>query len=606
MICSAALAGVFFIAPFAGAQGDVRAYWYDRIDISAEMHADTTVSITERQTFVYEGEYHKGWRSIPLEKIGRITDILVIDGETGAPLSYSSRTLEKTDPASWGKFTFHEENGAMNIEWYYDLRDTSHLWTIAYTVHGGMSFFDDHDEFYWNLFTDYEVPVNEVSAIVTLPSSVSDIATLSHSFYSSALRDRGQDLVSGVRDNQTFFFTGANIAPRQALTIAVGWPKGIVHEREYWFDALIGMWAYLLSGIIVAGTILWAAAYWYIKERMKKGRGTIIPQYEPPEHMRPAVLDMLLHERITKRAWPAIIVDLAVRGHLIIRAENPTALERVTYKFLPVIPQNFLFGKGQYRIEKNPRAEERGLAGYERELIGLLFSLPVSKGAGYFSTRESAKDRSTGLYMQKGLKNIERSLQAETDLTTKAFEIPLMQERKFDIIKTFAIGFIFLFVILMFRGVIPSFLFRGDVAILGSILLSVLVIYYFLRYEARLNEKGHVMREDILGFKWYLETAERYRMQNLTPDIFEKYLPYAMIFGVEKKWTRAFESVSIPAPSWYGGTVGGGFSNGRVFLPSAFASSFSASFASAFSNNGASGGGGGAGGGGGGGGGGAS
>ena len=101
-------------------------------------------------------------------------------------------------------------------------------------------------------------------------------------------------------------------------------------------------------------------------------------------------------------------------------------------------------------------------------------------------------------------------------------------------------------------------------------------------------------------------------MQNLKPEFFEKYLPYAMIFGVEKKWAKAFEAMHMPSPSWYAGSahVGAGFSlnSASSFSPLAFSNSFSSSFTSAFSSSGAggaSGGGGGAGGGGGGGGGGA-
>ncbi|MBA3550959.1 DUF2207 domain-containing protein, partial [Patescibacteria group bacterium] len=108
--------------------------------------------------------------------------------------------------------------------------------------------------------------------------------------------------------------------------------------------------------------------------------------------------------------------------------------------------------------------------------------------------------------------------------------------------------------------------------------------------------------------KLYLQTAERHRVQNLTPDLFEKFLPYAMIYGIEKKWAKAFESLTMQPPNWYAGPTytsfagtGGGSSG---FSASAFSSSFSTSFVSAFatsSGTGGSGGGGSAGGGGGGG-----
>ena len=41
------------------------------------------------------------------------------------------------------------------------------------------------------------------------------------------------------------------------------------------------------------------------------------------------------------------------------------------------------------------------------------------------------------------------------------------------------------------------------------------------------------------------------RLQNLTPELFERYLPYAMIFGIEKKWAKAFEAMHLSPPQWY-------------------------------------------------------
>ena len=37
------------------------------------------------------------------------------------------------------------------------------------------------------------------------------------------------------------------------------------------------------------------------------------------------------------------------------------------------------------------------------------------------------------------------------------------------------------------------------------------------------------------------------------PEMFDKYLPFAMAFGVEKKWARAFEGIYTQAPTWYVG-----------------------------------------------------
>ena len=101
---------------------------------------------------------------------------------------------------------------------------------------------------------------------------------------------------------------------------------------------------------------------------------------------------------------------------------------------------------------------------------------------------------------------------------------------------------------------------------LSALIASFAVAYGIIRLiapsEARLSQEGRELREEWLGFKLYMETAERYRLQNLTPDLFEKFLPYTMIFGIEKKWAKAFEGMQIAPPLWYHGAALAGTMNG--------------------------------------------
>jgi hypothetical protein len=55
--------------------------------------------------------------------------------------------------------------------------------------------------------------------------------------------------------------------------------------------------------------------------------------------------------------------------------------------------------------------------------------------------------------------------------------------------------------------------------------------------------------------------VEKDRIERLerTPELFEKYLPYAMALGVEGKWTDSFVGVTVPPPQWYQRKYGGNF-----------------------------------------------
>lgn len=67
------------------------------------------------------------------------------------------------------------------------------------------------------------------------------------------------------------------------------------------------------------------------------------------------------------------------------------------------------------------------------------------------------------------------------------------------------------------------------------------------------TEKGARAREWALGFKEFLQQVEedRFRRMITSPQVFERYLPYAMVFGVEERWARAFEGLCTEAPQWY-------------------------------------------------------
>jgi uncharacterized membrane protein YgcG len=142
------------------------------------------------------------------------------------------------------------------------------------------------------------------------------------------------------------------------------------------------------------------------------------------------------------------------------------------------------------------------------------------------------------------------------------------------------------------------------------------------------TEVGVRAHDDLLGLKDYIKLAEADRIKFLqspegaeklpvaeqfdpkTPEakvkLFEKLLPYAMLFGLEKDWAKQFEGIYNTAPGWYQGGNWTAFNTGYLIgslddFNTASSMSFaspSSSSGSGFSGGGAGGGGGGGGGGG--------
>ncbi|KND47172.1 MAG: putative membrane protein [Parcubacteria bacterium C7867-004] len=581
----ALLIALLAVVPFSvSAQDGSRFNNYSRFDSTYSVEEDSTVAVTERLEYQFIGTYHQGYRNLSHAGSDAITDISVRDAETGEALTRSFSRLDKTDPESWGKYTTYEEDGATIIEWYYDVSDRKYTWELSYTLHGAVSFYDGHDELYWNVFTELDAPVVAVSALVRLPHPIENPRA---TWY---VIDAHNERIE-YPDNRSFLFTAANFGAHEPATIAAGWQKGLVSHKAYLADWLRINWPYVLSALIALGTILFCILYWYFTERHRSGRGVVIPQYEPPEGLPPAIAELIVNERVSRRTWPATIVDLAVRGYLSIEQEAPTYLE----KLVPVSLRT-----KDYRLTRSKQLPQVP-RGFEALFLDSLMP------DGTFSTRDLRKSPSEQRRVYAKMKLLEKSLLEETDIGTGAYEHSLSKESQMVVGIVVLVSFsIFA---LQFLPSVPNVASYASLVLLFiTTLICAGLITYMVRYEARLNKRGQVLREDWLGFKLYLATAEQYRLQDLPPDRFEKFLPYAMIFGVEKKWARSFEGITLPPPSWYHGAYVGGVASGS-FSPTSFASGFSASFASSFASSGASGssgGGGSAGGGGGGGGGGAS
>ena len=433
----------------------------------------------------------------------------------------------------------------------------------------------------------------------------------------------------------------------------------MVDQGAYWKDFRNQHWALITSALIILFSILIAVLYWYVTEVKGKGRGTIIPEYAPPENLPPAMAEVLIREKLTSKAWPATIVDLAVRGFLDIEEEKaPVVPWALAFIIIPVfLFFFFMFGatmflavwlsipsigrlilvvigavavtkvlmsmfKGEswrdkliskeYRLVKKKEFEDDiSLKDYEKEFLHILFP-----SGDTFSTKEMKSDVVRQRILFKKTQKLKEQLFREIDNIGGLYEVGLSGEKKRSVIFVLLWAVLF-FVVFVGAQPILAVLGFDSALVLATIVVCGVCLFAFFKYEARLSKEGAILREEWLGFKLYLKTAERDRLQNLTPELFEKYLPYAIIFDVEKKWARAFDSLNLPPPNWYYGSavgfVGSGHSagaNSGGFAPSAFSASFASSLSSAFGSagggGGASGGGGGAGGGGGGGGGGAS
>jgi uncharacterized membrane protein YgcG len=633
-----------------------KSYYYPSIATTIHINKDSTIDVTEQQTYSFTGNFHAGERDILLQKISGVTDFSVTDVTTGVPLTESSARLDILTSSSWGKFAVWKNSdlNSQSVEWYFNLQNATHTWAVSYKVHGAIEFDKPYDRLYWNIFSGYDVPVEHADASVVLPEAVPP-ANISETYYRSNSATVPTDASSTQPSyaNDTFIFTADSFAPNEAYTIDVTWPKGIVSEQAFWWDLFYLELPMIVMMTVVLFCLLFLFLWWLFAIKLRERPRNIIPQYEPPDGLLPAVAEVVATEKVTSKGFAATIVDLAVRGWVRIEDDNTPGLSAakvgsiimasvlcliiVSYGglFLSTIIASWSsqtavslfftaiilaviimqavvyvrkgFKKSDYRITAlKDFAADPNLKDYEKQYLSLIFSVGDGKSVSTKSFKKLMGMQAREFY--QAITKLRVAIGAEANKETDAFAV--FHVKKVNPWYFVLAVLIFLYIFSADHG------FGWNWTIAISVIAIALTVWTVVRM-ARRTAQGKILHDEWLGFKLYLEVAEKYQLQNLTPDLFEKYLPYAMVFGIEKKWAKVFEraNIGIEAPSWYGGpagvmAVGAAANTGTAFSATAFSTGFSSSFSSAIASSigggGAGGaGGGGAGGGGGGGGGGA-
>ncbi|MDQ5972226.1 MAG: hypothetical protein QG553_385 [Patescibacteria group bacterium] len=472
------------------------------------------------------------------------------------------------------------------------------VYNISYQLKNPITFYDDHDELYWNVNgNDWSQPFGAVTARIHIPASLNADLKDDQLCYTGLRGSTAQDCTinrSPEAGGTLVTVTADNLDSGQNMSFVLGFnqdtfkPDLAAHRLAILRNVALIM--------LLAGPIIWSAFYIYIRwnrvGRDAKGRGTIVPQYVPPKGLNSLTSDVVLGESLSKKAVSAMMIELAVQKVLIIRETTVKKLGR---------------DKTDYELELRKPLSSLGAS--EQAAAKLFFT------AGTVGEKVALADLKTKLATKYA--NLARSISA--DLTSAGYftNNPVKVTGRYYGAGSglFGVG---LFISLLLTQVSLLFLALGIGLIVGGFLFIV-----FAKAMSARTPKGVEVFEYLQGLKMYMELAEADRLRYLqSPEgvrqwgdpskpvnqlkLFEKLLPYAMIFGIEKGWAKQFEDLYTEAPSWYQGSSRP-FTTGYLIgslgsFNSASTAAFmapSSSGSSGFGGGGFSGGGGGGGGGGG-------
>lgn len=525
------------------------------------------------------------WRSMPITEVS-------VASSTGAPATAEEDVEGGALQVRIGDKDV-EVSGVQSYRLTYTVRG---LTTPGVAPGGG-------DELSWNVIgTEWEVPISNISVTLSGPASVSAVAC------STGATGTQGGCASSAADGTRATATAGVVEPGNSLTLNTEWPTGtfptapLLTERRHLGNtfapspAAIGigvLLAALGAGGLARARRAGADERWVgltpgttpvdgVEVPTTRGRSDapVTVRFTPPDDARPGQIGTLIDGVVHHHDVTATLIDLAVRGHLRIEEVPPDETSSD--------PQDWrLVATG---------AQRRDLLPYEVELLdGVLDAdspLKLSElGSSYATTLAS---------IQKGL---------HSDVTDRGWfrSAPTaLRGRWYGIGVALVLGGVALALAL-------AFTVGWGLVGLGVIAVGIATFFVASKMTAR-TAVGSAVLDQAKGFQLYLETAEANQIKfEEGQDLFSRYLPYAIAFGVAERWAKVFrdlaaQGVRLPEPSWYVGSwTGAAFANASftsqltAFSSQATAAMTSATVASSGGSGFSSGAGGGVGGGGGGG-----
>jgi len=425
--------------------------------------------------------------------------------------------------------SFHTVRSGRDVRTYfgrssYFIDHGEHTYVFRYRVNRMLGFFDEHDELYWNVTgNNWAFPIDKATATVHLEfDAPNDLLMVDG--YTGRLGSTAQEYGRFLDDAGNVYFQADNPLPAaHGLTIVVGWPKGLVDEPT-WIDR-VGWRVKDNRNLLAAITGFLLLLAYYIPVWNTHGKdpaeGVIVTRYEPPKGFSPASLRYIRQMYYDDKVMTAAIVNLAVKGYLEIKKKGEThSLRKLDTATL-----------------KQPMAPG------EKELFDGIF----------------AEDNVVTL------KDINHKVLGKA---RKQHGDSLAEDYRNNYFKTNGLLNLPAIAIVIGSLLIAVNIGNGPTAfVIATIVLSFVTMAFFAIIMRRPTIRGRELLDDMLGFKDFLEIAEKDELNlrnppQKTPELFEVMLPYALALGVEQQWSERFADVLAAIrgqdgeayqPSWYNG-----------------------------------------------------
>jgi uncharacterized membrane protein YgcG len=574
-----------------------RTITYNNYDVVIDVREDSTFRVRETLDMIFDGEFQGVIADITLQdrdlnqqcreenlRCGGFEYLSLVDvydgqGNVVAKDDYEAGVVEDEEANT----SFYE---IRRVLWpgSQTLRAEQVKWGFAYDIFGGLSFDDDYAYLYWNAVPgDLGGTVKNANIILNLPGPAveSDLKVYTESDATYESVANGEKLTISMENLSAFVgtITVEYRIPRKYIqqpaslkyNTILPWVDPVVRfqdkeftdvgghfrnmppgaydvEFSFWgynsyvykFNAQPGeeveidvylepqwyMWVIIailtvinLVGLAgIPGGMIWVYLHWRKNGRDIKKPATIIPLFHPPRDVQPYLLGALKDELVNFEDVTGQIIDLAYRGFIKIKKVD-----------------------ANYELTRTGKADDEASA-FDLQLLKALFG-----------DEESVNTENLNLSFASEYVSLESSIRDE--MVEKGYFASDPQSVRVK----YVAGAIALIIVGVVITIFSLALFLPTIGVAGPVLIGVALVttgLALLIVSSHMPAKtalGSKVYAEILGFRMYMHHAERYRVQGLEPEEFEKYLSYAIVFGIEQQWAEKFKDIYKQKPDWYEG-----------------------------------------------------
>jgi hypothetical protein len=497
-----------------------KSYYAERFDVLIEIQDNGSAIITETVEFRFEGEpFTFAFREITATETDGIT--FMDASMDGLPMSQGTGAdqveVETGDP--------------LKVTWHFDPAvDESHVFVVRYRVDGIIRS-GEEDTLIWRAVPeDHDYSIEHSTITLTYPPQATLIEqpTLNRDFESTSTDDSIILTSNRLADDEELILT-AHFAPKSLVQTAPQWQVQNEQAQAARARALpVGATAAILALVVGAmGLFTYSRA---------NGRELTIPPVvssaTPPADVPPGIVGKLTGQT---HGFMGTIFNLAQRGVLEINEEKGILASK-----------KYVLARKESTSSLHP---------HEQGLLDAIFKpgetqVDMSEVAGRLAWNNKLFEEPLERELvQRGWLDLQRKSK-RTTLLRSGFML------MFVAVVLFAGSLIGINLLLSNLSLVTMF---GALAGIGAslFLLSIALLIHASIFSI-LTAPGEEQAARWKGFAEYLNQVGKGREPAISPDYFERYLAYAAIFGLGKKWAEYFQSLDgMPLPVWFHPTAGG-------------------------------------------------